>query len=151
MKVAQKLFENGFITYMRTDSVRIADEAQEEARAYLAAQYGVDMVPDKPNTFANKDAAQNAHEAICPTHVADTSKNITIDEDQSVNNVDARMLFDAIKEVFLCSQAAPGTNKITTAIVEDTDGAFQFETSLSVWEFPDGVLFLRKTPSQMDS
>ena len=136
MKVAQKLFENGFITYMRTDSVRIADEAQEEARAYLAAQYGVDMVPDKPNTFANKDAAQNAHEAIRPTHVADTSKNITIDEDQSVNNVDARMLFDAIKEVFLCSQAAPGTNKITTAIVEDTDGAFQFETSLSVWEFP---------------
>lgn len=135
MKVAQKLFENGFITYMRTDSVRISDEAQEEARAYLASNYGVDMVPDKPNVFRNKDAAQNAHEAIRPTHIEDASNKITIEEDRAVNNIDARMLYDAIREVLLCSQAAPGTNNITIVTVEDTDAAFQFEASLTVWDF----------------
>lgn len=136
MKVAQKLFESGYITYMRTDSVRIADEAQEEARQYLSAQYGVDMVPSNPNVFKNKDAAQNAHEAIRPTHVADTSKDVSIDEDKNVNNIDARMLYDAVREIFLCSQAAPGTNIITIATVEDTDAKFQFECSLTVWDFP---------------
>ena len=136
MKVAQKLFENGYITYMRTDSVRISDEAQEEVRGYIAAEYGVDMIPDQPNTFKNKDAAQNAHEAIRPTHIHDKSDVVSIDEDQSVNNVDARMLYDAIREVLLCSQASPGTNSVTVLTVEDTDGTFQFETSLTVWDFP---------------
>ena len=160
MKVAQKLFENGFITYMRTDSVRIADEAQEEARAYLAANYGVDMVPDKPNSFKNKDAAQNAHEAIRPTHVEDASAKVSVEEDQAVNNIDARMLYDAIHEVFLCSQAAPGTNNITVATVEDTDAKFQFEASLTVWDFagwraisqeepkPNGQLAAKNGPAQ---
>lgn len=146
MKVAQKLFESGYITYMRTDSVRIADEAQEEARTYLSAQYGVDMVPSKPNVFKNKDAAQNAHEAIRPTHVADTSKEVTIDEDKSVNNIDARMLYDAIREVYLCSQAAPGTNTVTIATVEDTDAKFQFEASLTVWDFPGWRAISKEEP-----
>lgn len=160
MKVAQKLFENGFITYMRTDSVRISDEAQEEARAYLAANYGVDMVPDKPNAFKNKDAAQNAHEAIRPTHIEDLSAKVSVEDDQSVNTIDARMLYDAVREVFLCSQAAPGTNSITVATVEDTDAKFQFEASLTVWNFagwraisqeepkPNGQLMAKQGPAQ---
>lgn len=160
MKVAQKLFENGFITYMRTDSVRIAEEAEEEAKAYLASNYGVDMVPDKPNVFKNKDAAQNAHEAIRPTHVEELSAKVSIEEDKAVNNIDARMLYDAIREVFLCSQAAPGTNNITVVTVEDTDAKFQFETSLTVWDFagwrsisqeepkPSGQLSAKQGPAQ---
>jgi len=136
MRVAQKLFEHGYITYMRTDSVRISDEAIDNIRSYIASHYGVDMIPDTPNVFKNKEAAQNAHEAIRPTQIETTSENINIEEDKSVNNIDARMLYDAIREVLLCSQASPGTNTVTTAIVEDTDEKFQFETSLTVWDFP---------------
>lgn len=135
MRVAQKLFEHGYITYMRTDSVRIAQEAQDEARAFLAEQYGVDLVPDVPNVFKNKNASQDGHEAIRPTHVRDTSSVIQIDEDKSVNNIDARMLYDLIREIFLCSQAAPGRNMVSTAVVEDVDGKFQFEASVSVAVF----------------
>lgn len=163
MKVAQKLFENGYITYMRTDSLRIAPEAQDEARSYLAQNYGVDMVPDTPNSFKNKDAAQDAHEAIRPTHLDTPLNAIHIDSDKFVTVEDAQKLYEAIKEVYLCSQAAPGVNTITKALVEDTDGKFQFETSLTVWKFagwrnisqedpkPAGNLNAKEGPCQCDT
>lgn len=163
MKVAQKLFENGYITYMRTDSLRIAPEAQEEARAFLAQNYGVDMIPNTPNVFKNKDAAQDAHEAIRPTHLDTPLSSIQIDPDKFVTPEDVSKLYEAIKEVYLCSQAAPGVNTITKAIVEDTDGKFQFETSLSIWKFagwrsisqedpkPAGNLNAKEGPCQCDN
>ena len=78
MQIAQKLYEGkelgdfgfaGLITYMRTDSVRISDEALGEVREYIAAKYGDDILPEKPNVYRVKKAAQaqEAHEAIRPT------------------------------------------------------------------------------------
>jgi DNA topoisomerase-1 len=78
MSIAQKLYEGkelgpdglvGLITYMRTDSVRISDEALGEVRQYIAGRYGADILPEKPNVYKVKKSAQaqEAHEAIRPT------------------------------------------------------------------------------------
>ncbi len=67
MSVAQRLYENGYITYMRTDSVTLAGEAIAEARNQIGRLYGSDFVPDKPRTYGNHSkSAQEAHEAIRP-------------------------------------------------------------------------------------
>ncbi|MET0872384.1 MAG: type I DNA topoisomerase [Paeniglutamicibacter terrestris] len=67
MQVAQRLYENGYITYMRTDSVFLSNEAVNAARKQAAELYGTDSVPDKPRVYKAKSAAaQEAHEAIRP-------------------------------------------------------------------------------------
>ncbi|MFE5871655.1 type I DNA topoisomerase [Streptomyces roseifaciens] len=68
MQVAQKLYENGFITYMRTDSTTLSDTAVKAARAQVTQLYGADYLPEKPRTYAGKvKNAQEAHEAIRPS------------------------------------------------------------------------------------
>ncbi|MFE2441583.1 type I DNA topoisomerase [Streptomyces melanosporofaciens] len=68
MQVAQKLYENGYITYMRTDSTVLSDTAVTAARAQVTQLYGADYLPDKPRTYAGKvKNAQEAHEAIRPS------------------------------------------------------------------------------------
>ncbi|MFE9682643.1 type I DNA topoisomerase [Streptomyces sp. NPDC006285] len=68
MQVAQKLYENGFITYMRTDSTTLSDTAIAAARAQVTQLYGASYLPDKPRTYAGKvKNAQEAHEAIRPS------------------------------------------------------------------------------------
>ena len=68
MQVAQKLYENGFITYMRTDSTVLSDTAVAAARSQVTQLYGADYLPDKPRTYAGKvKNAQEAHEAIRPS------------------------------------------------------------------------------------
>ena len=67
MRTAQYLYENGYITYMRTDSVALSAQAISAARSQIATMYGEQYVPDKPNFYANKSkGAQEAHEAIRP-------------------------------------------------------------------------------------
>jgi DNA topoisomerase-1 len=94
MRVAQKLYEGielpgegqvGLITYMRTDSVTLADVAVAEIRDVIAERYGKQNVPDEPRTFKNKSKnAQEAHEAVRPTTVTHTPDDIkgSLDEDQ---------------------------------------------------------------------
>lgn len=68
MQVAQKLYENGFITYMRTDSTTLSDTAVAAARSQVTQLYGADYLPDRPRTYAGKvKNAQEAHEAIRPS------------------------------------------------------------------------------------
>ena len=76
MGLAQRLYEGvelgeegpvGLITYMRTDSTRLSDDAVTEARAFISTRYGADRVPAEPNVFKTKKSAQDAHEAIRPT------------------------------------------------------------------------------------
>ncbi len=68
MQIAQKLYENGYITYMRTDSTTLSDTAVAAARAQVTQLYGADYLPDKPRTYAGKvKNAQEAHEAIRPS------------------------------------------------------------------------------------
>ena len=94
MRVAQKLYEGielpgegqvGLISYMRTDSVTLADTAIQEIRTVIAERYGANNVPDQPPTFKNKSKnAQEAHEAIRPTSVTRAPDDIrsSLDEDQ---------------------------------------------------------------------
>ena len=72
MMVAQQLYEMGYITYMRTDSLRISEVAQAEAREYIKANYGSEFVPKSPKQYRAKKSAQDAHEAIRPTNVGNS-------------------------------------------------------------------------------
>lgn len=115
MKIAQTLFENGHITYMRTDSVRVAPEAQEEAIAYLS-QMDPALAPSKPNTFKSKGGAQDAHEAIRPAHIAD----------ETVMSGEAAALYALIRERFLASQAAAGKNAVREVLIQDGQAQYSF-------------------------
>lgn len=85
MKVAQELYEGidiegmgpqGLITYMRTDSLRVSEEAREEAKGFIIETYGDKYIPDKPRIFKVKKNAQDAHEAIRPTSVYLTPEKV---------------------------------------------------------------------------
>ena len=70
MRVAQRLYEAGLITYMRTDSFNLSDTAVEATRELIAGDFGPDYLPEKPNRYKSKGGAQEAHEAIRPTDLA---------------------------------------------------------------------------------
>ena len=81
MMLAQRLYEAGYITYMRTDSTNLSNEAVEAAREFIGSQFGGEYLPPQPIRYSSKEGAQEAHEAIRPSDV-----NVTSD---SVNGVDA--------------------------------------------------------------
>ena len=111
MKAAQELYEGleingmgatGLITYMRTDSLRISDEARAAAYDYIRGKYGDDYIPDKPRIYKTKGSAQDAHEAIRPTNPAITPELVKA---SGVTN-DQYKLYKLIWERFLASQMA---------------------------------------------
>jgi DNA topoisomerase-1 len=108
MMVAQQLYEGidikgvgavGLITYMRTDSTRIALEAQQEAKEYVIGKYGEKFVPAEFRAYKNKSASQDAHEAIRPSHITMTPDSIK----DSLSN-DQFKLYRLIWERFIASQ-----------------------------------------------
>ncbi|HEX6161674.1 MAG TPA: type I DNA topoisomerase [Thermoanaerobaculia bacterium] len=121
MQVAQKLYEGkelgsfgfaGLITYMRTDSVRISDEALTEVRSYIAAKYGDDILPDKPNFYKIKKAAQaqEAHEAIRPT-----SMELEPEKVKDFLTKEEYALYKMIWDRFVGSQMKPALFDVTDA------------------------------------
>jgi DNA topoisomerase-1 len=111
MALAQQLYEGvdlgdgptGLITYMRTDSVNVAEQAQAEARAFVVAEYGEDFVPEEPPTYKTRaKGAQEAHEAIRPTSVLRTPASLKeyLDRNQY-------RLYTLIWQRFVASQMAP--------------------------------------------
>ncbi len=81
MSTAQKLYEQGLITYMRTDATNLSADAVNEIRSYISKNYGDAFVPKSPNIYVTKSKnAQEAHEAIRPTHFDSNSTNLTGDE-----------------------------------------------------------------------
>jgi DNA topoisomerase-1 len=98
MKAAQTLYESGHITYLRTDSVRISEEAIEDAREWLKKNSY--PIPAKPNIYATSDASQNAHEAIRPTYVASKVENLSLTDDE-------KKIYKLIWERFVASQMNP--------------------------------------------
>ena len=81
MSAAQHLYEQGLITYMRTDATNLNADAVNEIRGYIAREYGEKFVPKSPNIYATKSKnAQEAHEAIRPTHFDAPAKNLSGDE-----------------------------------------------------------------------
>ncbi|MCX7894412.1 MAG: type I DNA topoisomerase [Thermoanaerobaculum sp.] len=121
MQLAQRLYEGvdvggerlGLITYMRTDSVRVATEAVEAVRAFIAKAFGAEALPEKPNTFKNRQAAQDAHEAIRPTDVTRTPETL-----REFLSPDELKLYTLIWQRFVASQMKPALFDVTEVLVE---------------------------------
>ncbi|HBP85101.1 MAG TPA: type I DNA topoisomerase, partial [Gammaproteobacteria bacterium] len=97
MTLAQRLYEAGFITYMRTDSTHLSADAVSAARNLIAKAYGDEYLPASPNVYASKADAQEAHEAIRPTDPNRAGQQLSLERDQE-------RLYDLIRNFFLASQ-----------------------------------------------
>ena len=122
MKSAQELYEGvdiqgigavGLITYMRTDSLRISDEAKKSAEDYIRTVYGQKYLPDKPRVFKTKSNAQDAHEAIRPS-----TPDLTPERVKSSLSTDQYKLYKLIWERFIASQMA---NALLDTVSVDID------------------------------
>lgn len=101
MILAQRLYEAGHITYMRTDSTFLSGDALAAARGYIEDSYGAKYVPEKPNFYGNKQSAQEAHEAIRPSNVHMKSTQLKAVER------DAIRLYELIWRQFVACQMLP--------------------------------------------
>nr|WP_297349326.1 type I DNA topoisomerase [uncultured Glaciecola sp.] len=112
MTMAQRLYEAGHITYMRTDSTNLSKDAVEGCRLYIQKNFGDQYLPSDPLVYGSKDGAQEAHEAIRPSNVA-----IKAD---SLNEVerDAQRLYELIWRQFVACQMTPAKYDATTIRVE---------------------------------
>ena len=114
MSVAQKLYESGFITYMRTDGIDMAPEAVSATRNTIKEIYGNKYLPEKPRFYKNKIAnAQEAHECIRPT---DISKNA---ESLNLQDINQRKLYELIRNRTLASQMGDEISETTTVIIKN--------------------------------
>jgi DNA topoisomerase-1 len=131
MSIAQALYENGLITYMRTDSVNVAVSAQEACRSFVTAHYGADYLPDRPNFYKSRSGAQEAHEAIRPTDVNQQPQGL------SQLKPEEQKLYKLIWERFVSSQMVPARIARRTAEIE-TDGpsVYLFRATASEVVFP---------------
>ena len=111
MKLAQSLYEQGLITYMRTDSVAIADAARTAAAEFIKSKCGADYLPAKPNFYKSKAGAQGAHEAIRPTDVSALPA-------AAVSDPAERKLYDLIWRRFLASQMADAKTTVRTVVLK---------------------------------
>jgi len=98
MTLAQRLYEAGFITYMRTDSTNLSQDAVSSARDYIQRKYGQPYLPEQPRSYSSKEGAQEAHEAIRPSDVTRTADQI------SGLEKDAERLYDLIWRQFVACQ-----------------------------------------------
>lgn len=138
MKVAQELYECielgaqgpvGLITYMRTDSTRVSQQAQEEAKAFIVSKYGKKYYPDKPREYVRKaKSVQDAHEAIRPSYPDRAPETI-----KQYLSSDQYKVYKLIWERFMASQMASA--EILTRTVEITAGDAIFRASASEKKF----------------
>ena len=138
MSIAQQLYEGvdiegegtvGLITYMRTDSLRLSDEAVAAARAFAGARYGQEYLPEAPRQFKAKAGAQDAHEAIRPSNVALTPENVR----KSLTQEQYR-LYKLIWSRFLACQMASAV--YDSVNIEVTSAGYTFRASRSEVKFP---------------
>ena len=129
MQLAQHLYEgietpNGhiaFVTYIRTDSVRVSNDAQAKALEYIKDNYGKDYVPNKPNVYKTKKGAQDAHEAIRPIDITKTPEVA-----KKMLDVNHYKLYKLIYERFIASQMAEA--KYNTVQLETECEGYVFKT-----------------------
>ncbi|MGY3958098.1 type I DNA topoisomerase [Aeromonas popoffii] len=112
MMMAQRLYEAGYITYMRTDSTNLSKEAVEAVREYIGEQYGATYLPNEPNLYGSKAGAQEAHEAIRPSSVLVTAELLEGMEP------DAMRLYDLIWRQFVACQMTPAQYDSSTLTVK---------------------------------
>ncbi len=129
MLVAQQLYEGvelegkgatGLVTYIRTDSVRIAQEAQAQAKTHIEEEFGAKYLPEKPNVYKGRAGAQDAHEAIRPTALSNTPASVKA----SLSN-DQYKLYKLIYERFLASQMAEAKYETNTVTIDANGCTFR--------------------------
>ena len=121
MGIAQKLYMGvdigsdtiGLITYMRTDSVRVAPEALTEVREYVGKEYGKDFLPDSPNFYKSKKDTQDAHEAIRPTDVMRDPESM-----EKYLQPNEYRVYKLIWQRFVASQMTPAVFDRTTIEID---------------------------------
>lgn len=146
MSIAQSLYEGidlgnegaeGLITYMRTDSVRIAPEAISEVRDFITHKFGQPFLPDEPKFYTSKKSAQDAHEAIRPTQVAHIPEKV-----QPYLTKEQFLLYQLIWRRFVASQMNPAIYDTISADISDNKGVIlratgsqiKFQGFLAVYE-----------------
>ena len=134
MSSAQRLYEAGHITYMRTDGIDMAPEAVHATRDTIKSRYGDAYVPDSPRMYKNKAKnAQEAHECIRPTDLAAETDSL------SISDPDQRKLYDLIYKRTIASQMAAARLERTTVVVSSGDQQVELRASGQVMKF-DGFL-----------
>ena len=152
MRVAQGLYEGvefgeegsvALITYMRTDSVHVSNDALAQVRELIPARFGANYLPEKPNFYKSKKDAQEAHEAIRPTDVSRTPEDVRpfLKDDQF-------KLYQLIWQRFVASQMLPAIFDQTT--IDISAGDYTFRATGSVQKF-DGYLRVYQLPVNADS
>ena len=138
MGLAQRLYEGvelgkegpvGLITYMRTDSVRISQEALQDVRQFIAEKFGADYLPEKPNTYKSRKTAQEAHESIRPTSMKYDPAAV-----KPYLNEDQFSLYELIWNRFVACQMNPAVYDQTSVEVEA--GKYLFRATGSILLFP---------------
>jgi DNA topoisomerase-1 len=131
MTLAQRLYEAGYITYMRTDSTNLSQDAVATLRDYIEDKLGSEYLPEAPRQYSSKEGAQEAHEAIRPSDVKLRSGDLSSMEP------DAQRLYDLIWRRFVACQTNDA--KFTSTTVTVTSGDFELRTKGRVIRF-DGHL-----------
>ena len=153
MRVAQQLYEGialgnegtvGLITYMRTDSTRLANDALNEVRDFIGTNYEKGYLPEKPNFFGKKKDAQDAHEAIRTSTAAHTPESI-----KDYLDADQFKLYDLIWKRFVACQMAPAVFDQTTVDIQAN--ACTFRLTGSVMKFAGFLKLYQETKDEDDT
>ena len=131
MMMAQRLYEAGYITYMRTDSTNLSEDAVNACRDYIRLRHGDRYLPDEPKVYGSKSGAQEAHEAIRPSNI-DIAPGSLGDME-----VDARKLYQLIWQQFVACQMTPA--QFTATSITVTAGDYEMTAKGRVTRF-DGYL-----------
>ena len=141
MMLAQRLYEAGFITYMRTDSTNLSQDAVNSSREYVESTFGKEYLPDSPRLYGSKQGAQEAHEAIRPTEATRKAVSITGIEK------DAEKLYDIIWRQFIACQMADAEFLSTSIVV--ANGDYELRTRGRISKF-EGFLKVAPQASKKD-
>ena len=137
MMLAQRLYEAGYITYMRTDSTNLSADALTMCRTYIEEQFGKKYLPDAPVNYSSREGAQEAHEAIRPTDVNTSPTQL------SGMERDAERLYALIWAHFVACQMPPA--RYLSSQITVTAGEFELRTKGRIMQF-DG--YLKVLPSK---
>ena len=141
MTLAQRLYEAGYITYMRTDSTNLSRDAVEGVREFIGEEFGARYLPEAPNRYSSKEGAQEAHEAIRPSEVTRRATDLAGMER------DAERLYELIWRQFVACQMTPAEYLSSTLTVE-VDG-FELKAKGRVLKF-DGYTRVMKPMGRKD-
>ncbi|WP_028470945.1 type I DNA topoisomerase [Neptunomonas japonica] len=142
MMMAQRLYEAGYITYMRTDSTNLSSEAVESCREYIGDHFGSKYLPEEAVRYSSKDGAQEAHEAIRPSDV-----NIEATALKAMER-DAERLYELIRRQFLACQMMPAL--YTSSRITVKAGEFELTTKGRILRFDGYTRVMQKGKGDED-